>query len=77
MGPYIPFAKDAAQRTENNDLRPLVAERCKNRNDYVNRIRSAALNLLESGFVLRDDTVVIVQAAAATKTFGEPKPNAC
>ncbi len=75
MGSYIPFAKDAAQRTENNDLRPSVAERYKNRDDYVNRIRGAAFNLLESGFLLRDDAAVIVQAAAATRAFGELKPN--
>ncbi|MEI8399202.1 MAG: alpha/beta hydrolase domain-containing protein [Alcaligenaceae bacterium] len=75
MGSYIPFAKDAAQRTENNDLRPSVAERYKNRDDYVNRIRSAALNLLESGFLLRDDAAIIVQAAATTRAFGELKPN--
>ena len=75
MGSYIPFAKDAAQRAENNDARPSVTERYRNRDDYVNRIRGAALNLLESGFLLRDDAAVIVQAAAATRAFGEPKPN--
>jgi hypothetical protein len=75
MGSYIPFAKDAAQRAENNDVRLSVAERYKNRDDYVNRIRGAALNLLESGFLLRDDAAVIVQAAATTRAFGEPKPN--
>jgi hypothetical protein len=75
MGSYIPFAKDAAQRTENNDLRPSVAERYKNRDDYVNRIRGAALELIENGFLLRDDAAVIVQAAAANKAFGELKSN--
>lgn len=75
MGSYIPFAKNAAQRAENNDLRPSVAERYKNRDDYVNRMREAALNLLEGGFLLRDDAAVIIQAAASTKAFGEPKPN--
>ena len=75
MGSYIPFAKDLAQRTASNDLRPSVAERYKNRDDYVNLIRGAALSLLESGFLLPDDAAVITQAAAATNTFGEPKPN--
>jgi len=75
MGSYIPFAKDSAQRIANNDVRPSVAERYKNRDDYVNRIRGAALNLLESGFLLQDDAAVIVQAAAATRAFGELKPN--
>jgi hypothetical protein len=75
MGSYIPFAKDANQRAANNDLRLSVAERYKNRDDYVNRIRGAALSLLESGFLLQDDAAVIVQAAAATRAFGELKPN--
>jgi hypothetical protein len=52
-----------------------VAERYKNRDDYVNRIRGAALKLIESGFLLQDDAAVIVQAAAATRAFGELKPN--
>ncbi|MEI6839019.1 MAG: hypothetical protein WCK56_14600, partial [Alcaligenaceae bacterium] len=47
----------------------------RNRDDYVNRIRGAALGLIESGFLLRDDAAVIVQAAAATRAFGELKPN--
>jgi hypothetical protein len=75
MGSYIPFAKDANQRAATNDLRLSVAERYKNRDDYVNRIRGAALSLLESGFLLQDDAAVIVQAAAATRAFGELKPN--
>jgi len=75
MGSYIPFAKDLAQRTASNDSRPSVAERYKSRDDYVNLVRGAALSLLESGFLLPDDAAVITQAAAATRAFGEPKPN--
>jgi len=75
MGSYIPFAKDATQRATNNDARPSVAERYKNRDDYVNRIRGASLDLIKAGFLLPADAAVIIQAAAATKAFGEPKPN--
>ena len=75
MGSFTPFAKDLVQRTANNDTRASVTERYKNRDDYVNRIRGAALYLLESGFLLQDDAAVIVQAAAATRAFGELKPN--
>jgi hypothetical protein len=75
MGSYIPFAKDLAQRAAGTDLRPSVAERYKSRDDYVNLVRGAALSLLESGFLLPDDAAVITQAAAATRAFGEPKPN--
>jgi hypothetical protein len=75
MGSYIPFAKDLAQRTANNDVRLSIAERYKNRDDYVNRVRGAALDLQQSGFLLPADASIIIQAAASTKAFGEPKPN--
>jgi len=75
MGSYIPFAKDATQRATNNDARPSVVERYKNRDDYVNRIRGASLELIKAGFLLPADAAVIIQAAAATKAFGEPMPN--
>ena len=75
MGSYIPFAKDATQREANSDARPSVTERYKNRDDYVNRIRGAALDLQKAGFLLPADAAVIIQAAASTIAFGEPKPN--
>jgi hypothetical protein len=75
MGSYIPFASDAAQRTANNDSRLAVTERYKNRDDYVNRIRGAALELQKTGFLLSNDAAIIIQAAASTRAFGEPKPN--
>ena len=75
MGSYIPFAKDTTQREANSDARPSVTERYKNRDDYVNRIRGAALDLQKAGFLLPADAAVIIQAAASTIAFGEPKPN--
>jgi len=43
-----------------------IAERYKNRDDYVNRIRIAARSLEADGFLLSDDAAVIIAAAAAT-----------
>jgi len=44
-----------------------IAERYKNRDDYVNRIRIAARSLEAEGFLLPDDAAVIIAAAAATQ----------
>jgi hypothetical protein len=44
-----------------------IAERYKNRDDYVNRIRIAARSLEADGFLLPDDAAVIIAAAAATQ----------
>jgi Alpha/beta hydrolase domain len=45
-----------------------IAERYKNRDDYVNRIRIAARELEAQGFLLPDDAAVIIAAAAATQS---------
>lgn len=42
-----------------------IAARYKDRDDYVNRIRTAARALQKEGFLLREDAAVIVAAAAA------------
>ena len=44
-----------------------IAQRYKNRDDYVNRIRIAARELEAQGFLLPDDAAVIIAAAAATQ----------
>lgn len=65
VGSYTPFATTKAQREANNDARPSIAERYRNRDDYVNRIRIAAYDLIESGFLLPEDAAIIIQAAAS------------
>ena len=73
VGSYTAFAATKAQRESLNDLRPSLAERYRHRDDYVNRIRIAAQDLIQRGFLLPDDAAVIVQAAAATSALG-PAP---
>jgi len=57
IGAYSPFPS------------PKLAEHYRNRDDYVNRIRAAARELTQDGFLLPDDAAVIVQAASATAAF--------
>ena len=75
VGSYVTFAPTKAQRDATGDARLSIAERYRNRNDYVNRIRIAALDLIEKGLLLPDDAAVIVQAAAASTDFGLPAAN--
>ena len=75
VGSYTAFAPTKAQREAAGDTRPSIAERYRNRDDYVNRIRIAALELIEAGFLLAEDAAVIIQAAAANSAFGPPAAN--
>ena len=63
LGSYIPFARTAVERKANNDPRPPIDERYKSKDDYLTRIRAAALGLVKSGFMLEEDVEVSVQRA--------------
>ncbi len=69
IGAYVPFAVTKSERESKGDARLSIAERYRNRDDYVNRIRIAARDLVKSGFLLPDDAAIIVQAAAANPAF--------
>jgi alpha/beta hydrolase family protein len=46
-----------------------IAKHYRNRDDYANRIRVAARELMQEGFLLPDDAAVIIQAAASNPAF--------
>ena len=48
---------------------PKTAQHYRSRDDYVNRIRLAARELMQEGFLLPDDAAVIIQAAASNPAF--------
>jgi hypothetical protein len=75
VGSYHAFAATKAQRELTGDARLSIAERYRNRDDYVNRIRIAAHDLIQSGFLLPEDAAVIIQAAAANSAFGSAAAN--
>jgi hypothetical protein len=51
-----------------------VRERYETRNDYVNRIRTAAHELERDGFLLPDDAAIIIQSAAVSPLWRAPAP---
>ncbi len=69
VGSFSPFAATKADRERTGDARLSIAERYHNRDDYVNRVRIAARDLVGRGLLLPDDEAVIVQQAAATSMF--------
>jgi alpha/beta hydrolase family protein len=69
VGSYTAFAVTKEQRESKGDARRSLFERYRNRDDYVNRIRTAAHDLMERGFLLPEDAAIIVQSAAANPLF--------
>jgi hypothetical protein len=75
VGSYTSFAATKAQRDAAGDVRLSIAERYRDRDDYVNRIRIAAQELIQRGLLLPEDSAVITQAAAANPAFATPVAN--
>jgi hypothetical protein len=75
VGTFSPFAATKAERERTADARLSIEERYRARDDYVNRIRTAALDLVTRGFMLPEDAAVIVQEAASSKLFAPAPAN--
>jgi hypothetical protein len=73
IGAYLPFART---QDSTDGRHPSLAERYKDRDDYVNRIRVAARAAQAEGFLLPEDAAVIVNAAAAVTIFDQKTPDA-
>jgi hypothetical protein len=66
-GSYLLFALTAAERAQTADPRLSVAERYASRDVYLARIGETALKLRDEGFLLDEDVVEILKAAASRK----------
>lgn len=64
QGSTFPFARTAAERAATGDPRPSVAERYRDRDDYLARVRTAAEDLVEQRYMLAEDVGLAVQLAA-------------
>jgi hypothetical protein len=65
VGTWLPFALTEAERIERGDPRPSIAERYRDRDDYEQRVRAAACDLVARRFLLPDDLEESVAAALA------------
>jgi hypothetical protein len=64
MGTTLPFAPTPREREQRGDPRPSIAERYRDREDYVARARAAAETLAEQRYILPEDVELAVDLAA-------------
>jgi hypothetical protein len=64
-GSYIPFATTPEERLANGDPRPSIFERYTDRAQYLGLVAESAMELIDAGYLLKDDLASILQRAAA------------
>jgi hypothetical protein len=64
-GATLPFAKTRAEREKTGDPRPSIAERYRSRDDYLARVREAAVALVAEGYLLDEDIETSLGFAAS------------
>jgi hypothetical protein len=64
MGTSLPFTQTPAERQATGDPRPSVAERYASREEYLDRVRSAAEALAAQRYLVEEDVDVAVEIAA-------------
>jgi hypothetical protein len=63
VGSTLPFAKTKAERERTGDPRLSIAERYRNRDDYLDQIRSLIRRLAADGYLLEGDAAAIAEMA--------------
>jgi Alpha/beta hydrolase domain len=63
-GATIPFPRTRAEREASGDPRPSIAERYRSRDDYLERVRRAAVALASERYILDEDIDLTVALAA-------------
>ena len=63
QGSTFPFAATREEREHRGDPRPSIEERYRDRDEYRDRVRSAADELARQGYVLDEDVMVAVENA--------------
>jgi hypothetical protein len=64
MGTSLPIATTERERSERGDPRPSIAERYRDRDDYVAQAHRAAQQLAAAGYIVEEDVDLAVQLAA-------------
>ncbi|PKB71211.1 MAG: hypothetical protein BZY87_06655 [SAR202 cluster bacterium Io17-Chloro-G6] len=63
MGSTVPFPFTQQEREETSDPRPSVEERYSSRVDYLEKVETAALDLVSQGYLLEEDIHTVSQQA--------------
>lgn len=64
IGSFIPFARTKDERESRGDSRLSIGERYKTRDDYLNKIRAAAQDLVRSRYLLESDVPQLIERAS-------------
>ncbi len=62
-GTFIPLPKADAEKTRTNDPRQTIASLYANKNEYLEKVRAAAQELVREGFVLEEDVAYLAERA--------------
>jgi hypothetical protein len=65
VGSFIPFAKTKAEREASGDPRFSIEERYHDKEEYLRKVKEAAVTLSSSGFLLSEDVEKVGAKAAA------------
>ena len=71
---YVAFPRSQADSAASPARHRPVLDRYKTRNDYVDRIRSAARSLMTDRFLLPEDAAIIVHSAAESRLWQATAP---
>ncbi len=74
LGSYVPFALTKAEREARRDPRPSIAERYRNREDYIAKLRAAAEDLVTRRYLLAEDVDNVVERGVAQWQFLTSRP---
>ncbi len=69
LGSYVPFARTKTEREARRDPRLSIEERYRDRDDYLQRIHTAATALVKDRLFLQEDVDDVVQRATRHWTF--------
>jgi hypothetical protein len=69
VGSFQPFARTKAERDQSGDSRLSIEERYTSRQEYLQRVRRAATDLVRERFVRQEDVESVVQQAERTWSF--------
>jgi hypothetical protein len=69
LGSYIPFAATRAERERRHDPRPSIEERYRGRDDYLQKLRTAAEALVRERYMLEEDIDSVIKRGEAQWDF--------
>jgi hypothetical protein len=73
QGTTLPFAATPRERQESGDARPSIAERYRDRDDYLAQARAAAVALAQQRYILDEDIDLAVELAVERYDALAPK----